>query len=82
MSKRKDTGGIMTAVIERIISVERADTDAFIKRQNERLKKLKAMEQRKKNGKRVNTKPIVEGLQRAGILDKNGDLAYPYRDNE
>ena len=48
MSKRKDTGGIMTAVIERIISVERADTDAFIKRQNERLKKLKAMEQRKK----------------------------------
>lgn len=82
MSKRKDTGGIMTAVIERIISVERADTDAFIKRQNERLKKLKAMEQRKKNGKRVNTKPIIEGLQRAGILDKNGDLAYPYRDNE
>lgn len=82
MSKRKDTGGIMTAVIERIISVERADTDAFIKRQNERLKKLRAMEQRKKNGKRVNTKPIVEGLQRAGILDKNGDLAYPYRDNE
>ena len=82
MSKRKDTGGIMTAVIERIISVERADTDAFIKRQNERLKKLKAMEQRKKNGKRVNTKPIVEGLQRAGILDKNGDLAHPYRDNE
>lgn len=52
------------------------------KRQNERLKKLKAMEQRKKNGKRVNTKPIVEGLQRAGILDKNGDLAHPYRDNE
>ena len=28
------------------------------------------------------TKPIIEELQRAGILDENGDLAIPYRDEE
>lgn len=82
MSKEKDKGDIMPIVIERIISIERAETDAFMKRQNKRLERLRAMEQRKRDGKRVNTKPIIEGLQKAGILDKHGNLAAPYRDEE
>ncbi len=82
MSKEKGKGDIMPVIIERIITIERAETDAFIKRQNKRLERLRAMEQRKREGKRVNTKPIVEGLQRAGILDKHGNLAAPYRDEE
>lgn len=45
-----------------------------------RLAQLRAIERRKKEGKRIQTKPIIEELQRAGILDENGDLAIPYRD--
>ena len=82
MSKEKGKGDIMPIVIERIISIERAETDAFMKRQNKRLERLRAMEQRKRDGKRVDTKPIIEGLQKAGILDKHGNLAAPYRDEE
>lgn len=82
MSKEKCKGDIMPIVIERIISIERAETDAFMKRQNKRLERLRAMEQRKRDGKRVDTKPIIEGLQKAGILDKHGNLASPYRDEE
>lgn len=62
--------------------IERAETDAFIKQQNKRLAQLRAIERRKKEGKRIQTKPIIEELQRAGILDENGDLAIPYRDEE
>lgn len=72
----------MSVIIERIITIERAETDAFIKKQNRRLERLRAMERKKREGKRVNTKPIAEGLQRAGILDKHGNLAAPYRDGE
>ena len=82
MSKEKGKGDIMPIIIERIIAIERAETDDFIKRQNKRLERLKAMEQRKREGKRVNTKPIIEGLQKAGILDRSGNLAAPYRDEE
>ena len=82
MSKEKGKGDIMPVIIERIITIERAETDAFIKRQNKRLERLRAMERKKREGKRVNTKPIIEGLQKAGILDKHGNLASPYRDEE
>lgn len=82
MSKEKSKGDIMPVIIERIISIERAETDAFIKRQERELARLKAMEQRKKEGKKVDVKPIIAGLQKAGILDKRGNLAAPYRDEE
>lgn len=82
MSKEKGKGDIMPVIIERIISIERAETDAFMKRQKRELARLQAIEQRKRAGKRVNTKPIIEGLQKAGILDKHGNLAAPYRDKE
>lgn len=82
MSKEKGKGDIMPVIIERIITIERAETDAFIKKQNKRLERLRAMERKKREGKRVNTKPIIEGLQKAGILDQHGNLASPYRDEE
>lgn len=82
MSRKKDKGDIMPAVIERIISFERAETNAFIKRQQRELEKLRAIEQKKTEGKAIRTKSIIEGLQNAGILDKNGNLARPYRDEE
>ncbi len=75
-------GDIMPVIIEKIIRFERAETDAFIKHQNKRLVQLRAIERRKKEGKRIRKKPIIEELQRAGILDENGDLAVPYRDEE
>ena len=77
-SENERFGDIMPVIIERIIRFERAETDAFIKR----LAQLRAIERRKKEGKRIQTKPIIEELQRAGILDENGDLAIPYRDEE
>ena len=82
MSKEKDKGDIMPVVIERIISIERAETDAFMKRQKKELIRLQTIEQRKREGKRVNTQPIIKSLQKAGILDKNGNLAFPYRDED
>lgn len=82
MSKEKSKGDIMPVIIERIISIERAETDAFIKRQKRELARLQVMEQKKRAGQKVNTKPIIEGLQKAGILDKHGNLAAPYRGEE
>ena len=82
MSREKDKGDIMPVVIERIISIEHAETDAFIKKQKEELIRLREIERRQKEGKKVNIKPIVKGLQRAGILDKDGNLAHPYCDED
>lgn len=82
MSKEKGKGDIMPVIIERIISIERAETDAFMKRQKRELVRLQAMEQKIREGKRVDTKPIIKGLQKAGILDRKGNLAAPYRDED
>ena len=82
MSKEKGKGDIMPVIIERIISIERAETNAFMERQKRELARLQAMEQKIREGKRVDTKPIVKGLQKAGILDRKGNLAAPYRDEE
>lgn len=82
MSNKKGKGDIMPAIIERIISIERAETDAFMKIQKRELVKLQIMEQKKKDGEKVDTASIVRSLQRAGILDKKGDLATPYRSED
>ena len=82
MSKEKGKGDIMPVIIERIISIERAETNAFMERQKRELARLQAMEQKIREGKRVDTKPIIKGLQKAGILDRKGNLAAPYRDEE
>ena len=82
MSIKKDKCDIMPVIIERIISIERAETDEFIKQQNKRLEQLKAIERRKNEGKKIHKKPIIEELQRAGILDEHGNLAAPYRDED
>ena len=82
LSREKGEGDIMPVIIERIISIEQAETVSFIKKQQKELERLKAIEQRKNEGKNIHRKPIIEGLQRAGILDENGHLAAPYRDEE
>lgn len=79
MSIGKDKGDFMPLVIERIISIERAEADAFMKIQQKRLTELKEMERKKNAGEVIDVKPIVKGLQEAGILDEKGNLAAPYR---
>ncbi len=39
----------MPVIIERIIAIERAETDAFIKKQDRRLERLRAMERKTEN---------------------------------
>lgn len=82
MFQEKDNGDNMPAIIERIISIEKAETTAFLKKQEKELARLKAIEYRKNQGKRIHKKPIIEELQKAGILDIDGKLASPYRDEE
>lgn len=72
----------MAAVVEKIISRDTSDRNAFLKKQNKRIKELKAVESRKKIGRCVRQKQIIEKLKRAGILDQNGDIATPYKYEE
>lgn len=50
--------------------------------QKRELLKLQTMERKKMDGKKVDTSPIVKSLQRAGILDRKGNLATPYRSED
>lgn len=82
MSIQKGNGDNMPAIIDRIIKIENSETTTFIKRQEKELARLKAIEFRKKQGKRVHKKSIIKDLQSSGILDSNGNLASPYCDYE
>ncbi len=80
--KRKKKGDNMSAVIERIVNADRAESDAFIKVQRKRLAQLQKIEQRKLAGKKIQRKRILKELQDAGILDESGNLAFPYSEQE
>lgn len=74
---RKD-GDNMPMVIEKIIRIERSESNAFIRIQQKRLLQLKEIEQRKQEGKKIQKGRIVKELQASGILDENGNLSKYY----
>ena len=83
MSKRKEKNGDdMAAVIERIVTVERSDSDAFIKMQMKRIARLQEIETRRNQGKKIQQGRIVIKLQGAGILDEKGNLASRYSEED
>lgn len=77
---QKKDGDKMPMIIEEIVRVQRQDSDAFIKIQQKRLIQLREIEQRKQNGKKIQTGRIVRNLQSSGILDANGNLSKKYSD--
>lgn len=68
----------MPVVIEKIISAQRSETDAFMKIQKKRLAQLQAVERRMNEGKRIQKKRILDDLRESGILDEDGNVAEPY----
>ena len=83
MSKGKEKNGDdMAAVMERIITVERSESDAFIKLQMKRISQLQEIEARRNQGKRIQQGRIVIKLQGAGILDAHGNLSSRYSEED
>lgn len=76
----KKDGDKMPMIIEEIVRVQRKDSDAFIRIQQKRLIQLREIEQRKQEGKRIQTGRIVKELKSSGILDENGNLSKKYSD--
>lgn len=76
----KDTGDNMAITIERIITAQSCKRNDFIKKQNKRLAQLRKIEERKNAGCRIQQRRIIAKLQNAGILDENGEVSAPYRD--
>ena len=67
--------------IEKILSVQNNESNAFIKLQQKKLARLKRIKQNKEQGKSIKgIKSIVFELQASGILDDEGNLARPYSD--
>ena len=78
MSNERKVAQEMAVVIERIVSAERSDADAFIKLQNKRLRQLQEIQRRKDEGKTIQRGKIVLELRASGIIDESGNLAKPY----
>lgn len=76
----KEDGDKMPVIIEEIVRIQRKDSDEFIKIQQRRLIQLKEIEQRKRDGKKVQTGRIIKELQASGILDASGNLSKIYSD--
>lgn len=78
----KKDGDKMPMIIEEIVRVQRKDSDAFIRIQQERLIRLRKIEQQKKKGQRIQNEriDIVKELQSSGILDAKGNLSKKYSD--
>ena len=72
-------GDNMSTRIENIIHAQNRSVRHFSSLQRKRLNELKQMQRNKEKGIPVNTDEIVKKLQRAGILDKNGDITSPYK---
>ena len=68
----------MTVTIKKIIRVENSAADDFMRDQRRKRANLLKKEKWKKEGCNVKVDSIISKLQRAGILDENGNLAAPY----
>lgn len=80
-TERKD-GDNMPVVIEKIIQIERSESNAFIRIQQKRIQQLREIEQRKLDGKRIQKGRIIKELQASGILDENGNLSKHYSEQD
>ena len=80
-AERKD-GDNMPVVIEKIIKIERSESNAFIRIQQKRIQQLREIEQRKLDGKRIQRGRIIKELQASGILDENGNLSKHYSEQD
>ena len=67
--------------IEKIISENRKESDAFIKIQQKRIEQLRSIQKKPPQDREEDRKKIIKELQASGILDKNGKLAKPYSNN-
>lgn len=68
----------MSMIIEEIIRIQQSDSCSFIQKQQKRLYQLKAIEHRKKSGKKIQKNRIIKELQASGILDEGGNLSKNY----
>lgn len=80
-TERKD-GDNMPVVIEKIIQIERSESNAFIRIQQKRIQQLREIERRKLDGKRIQKGRIIKELQASGILDENGNLSKHYSEQD
>lgn len=78
----KGAGNNMATVIEDIIKAQSHQRNEFLKKQEERIIQLRNFEKQKRLGRYVQQKQIIRKLQKAGILDKNGELSTPYRHDD
>lgn len=76
---KKREGYNMATIIEEIIKSDNKQHEKFIILQKNRINQLRKLKEDKKNGKKIEVSTIIDKLQKAGILDKNGDLATPYK---
>lgn len=81
MSKKhtKGTGDNMPLTIESIIMAQSQQRNDFIEKQNNRLSRLREIEQEKNDDFFIQQKQIIKKLQSAGILDEHGEISAPYR---
>ena len=78
----REDGDNMPVVIEKIIEIERSESNAFIRIQQKRIQQLRGIEQRKLDGKRIQKGRIIKELQASGILDENGNLSKHYSEQD
>lgn len=82
LNNNKENGDNMAIIIEKIIISQTTQVNSFLKKQDRRIAQLREIQQRKMEGKRIQQNRIISKLQRAGILDENGELSAPYRNDD
>ena len=85
-NKQRGKEHMFIAIKEKnIVTFEKKERDLLLRYQEKRLKDLREMLQKQNAGKRLQdaeTAKIVVSLQNAGILDAQGELAFPYKNEE
>ncbi|MGN1113224.1 MAG: hypothetical protein ACI4RP_08470 [Acutalibacteraceae bacterium] len=72
----------MPTIIREILKQEESLYRKFNSHQDRRLLYLKNLDKLPKEQQEQERKRIIEKLQKSGIVDKNGEVAAPYRTNE
>jgi hypothetical protein len=74
----------MAHVVENIISCMTTEQRKFLAIQKKDTEKLKKIRERQLRGENVedDIARLKKHLQAAGIIDDNGNLVYPYAENE
>lgn len=78
MCERESRDIDMAVIIEQIIQYENRSNNEMLKIQEKRIASLLEIQRRQNEGKRIQEKRIIDRLISSGILDENGDFAFPY----